>query len=109
MMLLFTHDMLRDINKNDIDQKLEEINSLHPSLRFILERETDGTILFLDMKISRFENRLESSWYTKDTDTGLLINFQALAPLKYKKSVVIGMIHRIFRACSSYKTLHEGL
>ncbi|XP_066911760.1 uncharacterized protein [Clytia hemisphaerica] len=103
-------DILRDINKNAIDQKLEEINSLHPSLKFTVERETNCcTIPFLDMKITRSENKLESSWYTKDTDTGLLMNFHALAPLKYKKSVVIGMIHRIFRACSSYKTFHEGL
>ena len=69
-------DILRDKNKNDIDP--EEINSLHPSLRFTVERETNGTIPFLDMKITRSENRLESSWYTKDTDTGLLMNFPLL-------------------------------
>ena len=51
-------DILRDINKNDIDQKLEEINSLHPSLRFTVEREINGTIPFVDMKIFRLENRL---------------------------------------------------
>ena len=59
-----------------------EVNSLHPSLNFTVERETNGTIPFLDMKITHMENRLESSWYTKDTDTGFLMNFHALAPLK---------------------------
>ena len=29
--------------------------------------------------------------------------------MKYKKSVIIGMIHRIFRACSTYKHFHESL
>ena len=53
-------DILRDINKNDIDQKLEELNSIHPSLSFTVERETIGTIPFLDMKITHMENRLES-------------------------------------------------
>ena len=105
----YMDDILRDINKNDIDQKLEELNSLHPLQSFTVERETNGTIPFLDMKITHIEKRIESSWYTKDTDTGLLMNFHALAPLKYKKPVVIGMIHRIFRACSTYKTFHEGL
>ncbi|XP_066920782.1 uncharacterized protein [Clytia hemisphaerica] len=64
----YMDDILRDINKNAIDQKLEEINSLHPSLKFTVERETNCcTIPFLDMKITRSENKLESSWYTKDT------------------------------------------
>ena len=37
------------------------------------------------------------------------MNYHALAPMKYKKSVIIGMIHRIFRACSTYKHFHESL
>ena len=37
------------------------------------------------------------------------MNHHALAPMKYKKSVIIGMIHRIFRACSTYKHFHESL
>ena len=56
----YMDDILRDINKNDIDQKLEELNSIHPSLSFTVERETIGTIPFLDMKITHMENRLES-------------------------------------------------
>ena len=57
----YMDDILRDINKNDIDQKLKELNSIHPSLSFTVERETNGTIPFLDMKITHMENRLESS------------------------------------------------
>ena len=37
------------------------------------------------------------------------MNYHALAPMNYKKSVIIGMIHRIFRACSTYKHFHESL
>ena len=37
------------------------------------------------------------------------MNYYALAPMNYKKSVIIGMIHRIFRACSTYKHFHESL
>ena len=29
--------------------------------------------------------------------------------MKYKRSVVRGLIHRIFRACSNFKTLSESL
>ena len=36
------------------------------------------------------------------TNTGLLMNFHALAPDKYKRSAVSAMIRRIFRACGTW-------
>ena len=45
----------------------------------------------LDMKVIHINNSLSSTWYTKSTDTGLLMNYHALAPMKYKmkyKSVI---------------------
>ena len=52
---------------------------------------------------------LSSKWYRKSTDTGLTMNFHSLAPFKYKKSVIIGFVHRIFRSCSNWAMIHEGL
>ena len=49
------------------------------------------------------------TWYNKKTDTGLIMNYHALAPDKYNRSVVSGMVHRIMRACSSWKFIHESL
>ena len=37
------------------------------------------------------------------------MNFHALAPLKYKRSVVSGFVHRIFRACSTWENFHTSL
>ena len=42
-------------------------------------------------------------------DTGLVMNFHALAPTRYKKSVVSGFVHCIYRACSSWANFHESL
>ena len=38
-----------------------------------------------------------------------MMNFHALAPKKYKKSVVSGMVYRIYNACSSWKNFHNSL
>ena len=57
----------------------------------------------------RRNNSLSSTWYTKPTDTGLVMNFHALAPNKYKRSVVSGMVHRIVRACSSDDNVQSSL
>ena len=45
----------------------------------------------------------------KATDTGLVMNYHALAPRKYKQSVVAGFVHRIHRACSTWENFHTSL
>ena len=37
------------------------------------------------------------------------MNYHALAPRRYKKSVVAGFIYRIHRCCSNWKLFHESL
>ena len=105
----YMDDILRDIKNDRIDDKLKEINDIHPSLKFTVERENNTSIPFLDMKIERTNRKLSSKWYTKPTDTGLTMNFHALAPLRYKRSVVSGLVHRIHRSCSNWFNFHESL
>ena len=61
------------------------------------------------MIILNNKGTLSSRWYRKPTDTGLALNFHALAPLKYKKSVVSSFVYRIFRASSDWTQFHAGL
>ena len=82
-------NILRNIQQNRKENKLEQINNLHPSLKFTVKIEIEKSIAFLDIKIIRSSaNFLESTWYTKKTDTGLTMNFHSLASIKYKKSVI---------------------
>ena len=76
----YMDDILQNMKRALIDEKLSEINNLHPSLKFTIERETNGAIPFLDMKIMNDAGTLSSTWYNKPTDTGLIMNFHALAP-----------------------------
>ena len=56
-------------------------------------------------------DKLSSTWYCKPTDTGLIMNFYALAPKHYKRSVVEGFVHRVYRACSrhSWENFHDSM
>ncbi|XP_066929990.1 uncharacterized protein [Clytia hemisphaerica] len=105
----YMDDILRNIKTNQIENKLNEINEFHPNLKFTCEREDKGSIPFLDMKIIHSGNELTSTWYTKNTDTGLTMNFHALAPIKYKKSNVTGMVYRIHRACSTPENFKSSI
>ena len=99
----YMDDIIREIKKVLLTEMLETINNLHPKLKFTVEREVDGKISFLDMLIIHEGSNLSSTWYNKPTDTGLILNFHALAPKRYKRSVVTGFVYRIFRACSSWR------
>jgi len=105
----YMDDILRTIHVSQIDNKLAEINLLHDKLKFTMEKEVEGQLPFLDLCIVHSESRLESKWYTKPTDTGLIMNFHALAPRRYKRSVVQGFVHRIHRACSDWKLFDQSM
>ena len=61
------------------------------------------------MKIQHLGKKFSSTWYSKATDTGLTMSFHALAPTKYKRSVVVRMVHQIHHTCSTWKNFHESL
>ena len=61
------------------------------------------------MLIINQDGKLYSKWYRKPTDTGLILNFHSLALLKYKKSVVISFVRRIYTSSSSWQFFDEGL
>ena len=104
-MNVIVRTMKVDLNEN----KLIEINLLYSKLKFTLEVEQNERLSFLDMCIEHNNNSLSSTWYCKPTDTGLLLNFHALTPKRFKRSVVQGFVFRTWRACSSEKSLHESL
>lgn len=65
---------------------------------------------FLDMLIKRNKAFVR---VVDPTDTGLTMNYNAmnynvLAPTKYKKSVVSGLVHRLHQACSSWFSRQSG-
>ena len=93
-------DILRTIKESLIENKLSEIKSLHPNFKFTLEVEQNGKLSFLDICIEHHESTLSSTWYCKPTDTGLILNFHAMAPKRYKRSVIQGFVYQIYRACS---------
>ena len=102
-------DVFREIKESMYESKMTEINSLHKSLKFTGEKEKDNAIPVLDTKLMNKEGTISATWYFKPSDTGLIMNFHALAPVKYKRATVIGFVHRIYRACSDWSTFHESI
>ena len=106
----YIDDILLIIKKLELENKVREINKLHNNLIFTTEEEVNGEISFLDMKLThKPDGNIETEWFRKETDTGLTLNYHALAPTKYQRSLVINLIHRIYNATSTWKKFDKGM
>ena len=107
----YMDDIVREMNTAQINNKFVEINKLDENLKFTMEREEDHSLVHLNMRIfhDKESGKLSSTWYNKPTDTGLIMNYHALGPKRYKRSVVSGFVHRIYHACSTGQHFHESL
>ena len=52
---------------------------------------------------------LSSEWYRKPSGTGLIMNYHYLAPKTYKRSVVSGVVYRIYNSCSYWSLFNDSL
>ena len=84
----------------DINVFLGKINNSHPNIKFTVE-EASETLPFLDVEIRLNENSYDSWVWRKKTHTGVLLNFSALAPLKWKSGLVLCLLNRCWDICSN--------
>ena len=105
----YMDDILGTIKQQFIETKVKEINALHSNLKFTLEVEAERKMSFLNLCLNHVNDKLSSPWYCKPTDTGLIMNYHALAPTCYKRSVVEGFVHIVYRACSSWENFHDSV
>ena len=105
----YVDDILRSAKVSNIERILEVSNNLHPNLEFTIETLKDNAMPFLDMEVRLLNGKIDTSWYQKPADTGLILQFRALAPVKYKKNIIEGTIYRIFNATSTWENFTEGI
>ena len=83
-----------------IDAFLTKINKAYPSIKFTVE-EASETLPFLDVEIKLNEDSFDSWVWRKKTHTGVLLNYTAIAPTKWKFGLIICLLNRIWDICSS--------
>jgi hypothetical protein len=71
----------------NISNVLHILNNFQLSIKFTSEVETDPSLPFLDVKVTRLSERqtFETSIYRKPTFTGLLTKWNAFVPMGYKE------------------------
>ena len=110
LFLRYMDDIVRSV-KGEPSCLLDAANSLHPKLQFTLEEtNSEGNLPFLDLNINVSQGRgVTCSWYQKPTDTGTILNYRSCAPTQYKRSVIQGIVHRVFGSKSSWGQFDKAM
>ena len=97
--------------RDDPDKYLKYSISLHKNLQFTLEKvNMERNLDFLDINVNvSNKSNITCHWYQKPTDTGIILNFRCCAPLKHKKNVIQGTVHRVFNATSNWFAFDQAL
>ena len=85
----------------DRDQFFEMLNKMHKNLTFTMETTT-SSLPFLDISVTINGGRFDTQVYRKPTNTGVQMNFNSMAPRKWKRSLVNYMLLRAYRLSSNY-------
>ena len=84
-------------SREQAENILEFLNNQHKTIKFTMEKELNGSINFLDVKITRnSDNTISTSTYRKPTFTGVMLNWNSLTSIKYK----LGLIYCLFTSHS---------
>ena len=92
-------------DEKDIELFHKYINKVHNNLKFTIEKEKD-CIAFLDVSINK-ENSLNTRIHRKKTFTGILLNFSDVCPTQWKKTLITGLLYRIFTVVKTWNSFHD--
>ena len=92
-----------------VDLFLNYINSFHANIKFTVDIESNNELSFLDILISKHNNKFVTSVYRKGTFTGLGLNFFSHCPINFKLNSCRTLLHRAFKLCSTWPKFHEEI
>ena len=98
--LLFT-------NIDCLNQFQTYMNAQHPNMNFTSEIESENSLAFLDVFVTRVIDRFVTSVYRKPTFSGVYTNYDSYIPQVYKAGLLYTLIHRSFSICSSWESFHK--
>lgn len=92
----YVDDVFAVVKRDEIDNILRIINSQFDSINFTYEREENNELPFLDLLVSRKENKsIDFAVYRKSTTTNRYITSDSFCPIQHKLAAFHSMVHRM--------------
>jgi hypothetical protein len=100
---IYVDDCICIFNSKEMDetQLLEHLNSQNTHIKFTLEKETNSSLPYLDILISRDTNKLNFTVYRKPTDLGILLSFDSNHSFATKATVARAGLKRAYEYCEN--------
>ena len=96
-------------SENHVNNLLLYLNPKHPSTSFACEIEKERSLAFLDIDISRVNNKFEVSVHHKSAFFGVYTNYRSFIATEYKSSLITTLLHRSFTIASDYYKLPKEI
>ena len=97
-------------NEQDSLFFLDRLNKRHPNIKFMIEKQINNSIAFLDVFISGINNQnLTRQTYHKFTYTGLLLSFKSFASFSCKISLIKFFVDRSFKIFNNSTFFHNDI
>lgn len=91
----YVDDLLLSVHADDVDEVLGFFNAFHHKIQFTMEKEVDGCLPYLDLKIHRSpDNLMTTSWYFKSCSSNRIINYNSGHPTSMILNVGQNMVRR---------------
>ena len=84
---------------------LDYLNKQHPKLKFTMEEESENSLPFLDVLVSKHGNKFQTSVFRKKTFTGLGSSFFSCCDRIFKINAVKTLLSRCYKVCSSWNAI----
>ena len=97
-------------SRDHVKKFLKYMNSCHLNTQFTCEEESNYKISFLDICVTRINNKLTTLLYRKKTFIGFYLNHTSFSPvfLDYKKGLIHTLLFRAYYR-ADYVTLHTKI
>ena len=93
--------------ETEFQKFLNCLNSLHPSLKFTNEIKTNNSLPFLDVLVTKSNNKFITSVYRKPTFTDQYIHWNSFGLKQRKTNLIDTLTHRALKICSKSTLKHE--
>ena len=88
----YVDDCFAVIRTSQIEDFLKFINTINTNILFTVERENNGTLPFLDIKIEKqLDGKLQFSVYRKPTSNDRYLDFNSNNPTSHKINTIMAL------------------
>lgn len=93
----YVDDVFAVIKKSDEEKWMKILNEQSPTIKFTMEREQNGKLPFLDVLVTRINNKLDFNVYRKPTNTDRYITRDSYCRKSTKLAAFNSMVYRLCR------------